>query len=441
MNKIFVIGIGYKPLDGRAREIIVRSDLILASHRLFDLFKGYGEFEEVKDRVTVINNVEETLAFMKSQFAAQQSAGAAPRNIALLASGDPLFFGIGRRAAEEFGKENVEILPDLSCIQLAFARIKEPWDNAKLISLHGGPDPEKRRRLEFTLQDLPGLLERHGKVAVLTDRTYNPSVIAKELSPFASQQAAIGGQRSVRIFVCEKLGYADEKVTEGTPEEISPMTFSDPNVVIIQRSAVGIQQEAQHSPAALMRFGLRENEIVHSRGLITKDEIRAVTLHKLRLPERGVFWDIGAGSGSLSIEAARLSPGLRVYAVEKDEEQIHNIGANMDIFNTRSVEIVSGTAPEALQGMPVPDRVFIGGSGGRLREIVDLISRTMPTGIIVVNATTIETLSEAVAALETSRFDLQVSEVSVSRSKTVGGKKHMSAMNPVFIITGERTEE
>jgi precorrin-6Y C5,15-methyltransferase (decarboxylating) CbiT subunit len=166
-----------------------------------------------------------------------------------------------------------------------------------------------------------------------------------------------------------------------------------------------------------------------------------VTLHKLRLPERGVFWDIGAGSGSLSIEAARLSPGLRVFAVEKDEEQIGNIGANIDIFNTRSVEIVRGTAPEALQGMPVPDRVFIGGSGGRLREIVDLIRRTMPTGIVVVNATTIETLSEAVAALETSRFDLQVSEVSVSRSKTVGGKKHMSAMNPVFIITGERTEE
>jgi len=113
----------------------------------------------------------------------------------------------------------------------------------------------------------------------------------------------------------------------------------------------------------------------------------------------------------------------------------------VEIFNTRTIEIVNGTAPAALQALPVPDRVFVGGSGGGLREIVDFIGRTMRTGIVVVNATTIETLGEAVAALETNRFDPQVSEVSVSRSKTIGDKRHLSAINPVFIIAGERAEE
>jgi len=136
MNKLYVIGIGYKPLDKKAMEIILNSTVILTSNRLFEVFmQGYEEFEYVKDKIKVINYVDETIKFIHSSLVTRHSS-----LVTLLASGDPAFFGIGRRAVREFGKEMVEILPDLSSIQIAFSRIKEPWDDAFLMSLHGGPD-------------------------------------------------------------------------------------------------------------------------------------------------------------------------------------------------------------------------------------------------------------------------------------------------------------
>ncbi len=432
-NKLYVIGIGYKPFDKRAREIILKSGVILASKRLFEVFRGYDEFEAVKDKIKVINNVDETINFIKAivedtpptpPLTKGGKGGVVPLTkggIVLLASGDPMFFGIGRRAVKEFGKDMVEILPDLSSIQMAFSRIKEPWDNAFLMSLHGGPDPEKRRRLPYEIKDIPLLLQRHNKIAILTDKENNPSVIAKGIA-LSHQPSAL------RIYVCERLGYADEKITEGTPEEIAAMSFSEPNIVIIQQLAVSGQP-------SIVTFGLKENEISHSKGLITKDEVRAVTIHKLRLPQKGVFWDIGAGSGSVSIETARLYPELKVFAVEKDEEQINHIRENKKRFNAPNIEIIKGEAPDALISLPPADRAFIGGSSGRLEKIIGFIAK-MSVKIIVINATTIETLNEAILHLKNNGFDAEISEVSVSRSKTISGRRHLSALNPVFIIGG-----
>ncbi|GAB4423457.1 MAG: bifunctional cobalt-precorrin-7 (C(5))-methyltransferase/cobalt-precorrin-6B (C(15))-methyltransferase [Thermodesulfovibrionales bacterium] len=430
-NKLYVIGIGYKPLDKMAGEIILNSSIILASNRLFEVFKGYDEFEAVKDRVKVINNVNETIEFISAAVRQCGSAtGETPalpsfRAIVLLASGDPMFFGIGRRAVRELGKDAVEILPDLSSIQIAFSKIKESWDDAFLMSLHGGPDPEKRRRLPYEINDIPFLLQKHNKIAILTDKENSPSEIAKvlNLSPIARSLSPV-------LYVCERLGYADERVTEGKPEDIAGMRFSEPNVVIIQQSAVSSQPSA-------VTFGLKENEISHSRGLITKDEVRAVTIHKLRLPQKGVFWDIGAGSGSVSIEAARLYPELKIFTVEKDMEQIDHIKENKIRFNVANIEIVKGEAPDALNGLPLPDRVFIGGSGERLKEIMDCVIKKR-VSLILVNAATIETMNDAVQCFENHGYSMAISEISVSRAKTIAGKRHMSALNPIFVITGEK---
>jgi len=417
VNKVYVIGIGYRPLNARSSELICDARGIVASKRLLEVFTGYAEFGAVQDRIRVINKVDEIMEFLRSSLFTGNSA----QPLVLLASGDPLFFGIGRKVLEEFGHAHVEILPDLSSIQLAFARIGEPWDNAFLMSLHGGPDPEKRRRLPYELKDLPTLLDKHKKVAILTDKENNPSEIARYL---ASDPA-------VTLYVCEKLGYADEKVRSGRPAEIAEMSFSDPNVVIV-RKAPG--QTETSCPI----FGLMESDIIHSRGLITKDEVRAVSIHKLRLPQQGIFWDIGAGSGSVSIEVARLYPEVKVYSIEKHEEQIGNIRDNLARFGLPNVDIISGEAPEALKELPFPNRVFIGGSSGHMAEIVGLINNIMSEGVIVINATTLETLSEALEALANNGFELEVSEVSVSRSKKIGNKQHMSALNPVFILKGEK---
>lgn len=413
VNKLYVLGIGYRPFTDNASEILLHADVILASDRLNGVFKRYAEFQTAKEKILVINKIDQTMAFMHENIG--------KRTIVLLASGDPLFFGIGRRVLEEFGHDAVEILPDLSSIQLAFAGIKEPWDNAFLMSLHGGPDPEKRRRLPYELIDLPMLLKKHKKLAILTDKQNNPSSIASHLM----------FDQAVTIHVCERLGYPEERISSGRPEEFAGMSFSDPNIVIV------IQEPGQ-TEASCQPFGLQESEIVHSRGLITKDEVRAVSIHKLRFPQKGVFWDIGAGSGSISIEAARLYPELRIYSIEKNAEQLGNIKENVARFGLSNVRIISGEAPDTLKDLPGPDRVFIGGSSGYMNEIVSSINSAMPKGVIVVNATTLESLSEAMAALADSGFDLNVSEISVSRSKKVGRKQHMSALNPVFIIKGEK---
>ncbi len=422
ITKIHIIGIGYKPIDKRAGEIILNSIIILASSRLFAVFKGYEKFEEVKNKIKVINNVAETINFIKATISSQQSA-----TIVLLASGDPMFFGIGRRVIREFGKDIVEILPDLSSIQMAFSRIKEPWGDAFLISLHGGSDTEKRERLQYKITDIPLLLRQHHKIAILTDKQNNPSEIAKAIN-----SSPITHHSSLILHVCERLGYADEKITQGTPEEIAASGFSDPSVVIIQNLQAPLAFGRKHSA-----FGLTEDEISYSRGLITKDEVRAVTIHKLRLPHNGVFWDIGSGSGSISIEASRLYPGLKVFAFEKDEEQVNHIKENRIRFNTANIEIIKGEAPNALVNLPSPDRVFIGGSGGKLAGIIDFIAK-MPATVVVINATTIETLNEAIKHLENNGFNIKICEISVSRSKIIANRRHMQALNPVFIITGEK---
>lgn len=419
--KLYVVGIGYRPLPERAKRLVLDAEAILASSRLFEVFKRYDEFEKVKDRIKVVNKVPDTIEYIRQFF-----TESAFRSIVLLASGDPLFFGIGRRVREEFPPEAVEVLPDLSSVQEAFARINEPWDDAFFISLHGGPDIAKRRKLPYEVQDVPALLERHYKLGILTDKENNPPMIARVIhSAFRTPNSAIS------LYVCERLGYPDEKITRGTPDEIASSSFSDPNVVIVT-----LKQEAAFQPP--VSFGLREDEILHERGLITKDEVRAVTIHKLRLPAKGVLWDIGAGSGSVSLEAARLCPGLRVLAVEKEQVRAETIRKNMADFGIRNVELVHGAAPEALAGLPAPDRLFIGGSSGNLSGIVKLANERMYAGIIVINAATLETLNSAQTALEDNGFSVEIAQIAVSRSKDVAGKRHLAALNPVFIVKGEK---
>ncbi len=222
MNKIYVIGIGFRPLDKKAKEAIYKSDVILANNRLLEVFKNYDECEDIKDRIKILDSVYDNIDYIRDNYKTQ--------TISLLAAGDPMLFGIGRVITEEFYKDIVEIYPDLSSVQVAFSRIKETWNSVFLISVHGGPDPAKRRKLEYEITEIPNLIEKHNKIAILTDRVNNPAEIAKEILKLL----AISHQPSaLKMYVCERLGYTDEKITEGTPYEISKLSFEHPNVMII----------------------------------------------------------------------------------------------------------------------------------------------------------------------------------------------------------------
>jgi precorrin-6Y C5,15-methyltransferase (decarboxylating) len=220
MARLFVIGIGYRPLDSKARDAVLKSEALLASPRLADVFERYREFDECRERLIVNDSIEETFSVIRKLL--DQGAAA----VTLLASGDPLFYGIARRVLAGFGRDEVMILPDLSCIQVAFSRLGMTWDDALLISLHGGPDPGRRRRLEHDIDELSSLVSVHPKIAILTDAVNNPAVIAEVLA--AASQAQV-----LRVFVCERLCYPDERIVAGGPHEIAAGTFREPNVVVI----------------------------------------------------------------------------------------------------------------------------------------------------------------------------------------------------------------
>jgi|Deesub1362A_J573_1020465.scaffolds.fasta_scaffold00964_13 precorrin-6Y C5,15-methyltransferase (decarboxylating) len=222
MGRLYVIGIGFRPLDQEAKGMLLRADYVLVNKRLDDVFRRYDEYRQVEERIKLIDNVDETIEFIKSKIHRPESL------IVLIAEGDPMFFGIGRRIVQELGRDNVEIIPDLSSIQVAFSRIKEPWGDAFLISLHGGPDPDRRRRLEYEVEDIPMLIERHHKLGILTDRVNTPSRIASII-----QSSIANSKFSIQMYVCERLGYSDERIIEGTPESIKERSFSTPNVVIV----------------------------------------------------------------------------------------------------------------------------------------------------------------------------------------------------------------
>jgi precorrin-6B C5,15-methyltransferase / cobalt-precorrin-6B C5,C15-methyltransferase len=434
MAKLTVVGIGYKPLDERARLSLTAAAYVLGSKRLIEVFERYPEYEINREKVKLIDGVNETMRFIHESF----SRGI--QEITLLGSGDPLFFGIGARAVRELGHEMVEIIPDLTSLQTAFSMIGAPWDDALFISFHGGPDPNKRRRLRYELQDLPDLIDAYDTIGILTDKENDPPAIARFLL------SSVPLFPSLVLFVGEKMGYEDARITEGAPEEIASTSFVHPNVVIIKKTgdpSDRLQTQTTDlglptSPSPLPRFGLREAEISHSRGLITKDEVRAVAIHALRLPKEGVFWDVGAGSGAVSIEAARLCPGLDIFSIEKDAEQIKQIDRNKATFAASKVTIVPGEASAALSSLPAPDRVFIGGSGGKIGEILRIVADRITKGIVVINAATLETLNDAVVELEKTGFSVRVSQVSIARSKSIGDKRYLTALNPVFVITGEK---
>ena len=269
--------------------------------------------------------------------------------VAILASGDPLFYGIGRTLIDHFGPDRINVHPSLSAVQLACARFRVSWDDLHLVSLHGR-----------AAEDIPGRVLRRPKVMLFTDQTNSPDRISAVLLQALKECEDEERIAAIRIRVGENLGLDDERLREGSLSEIAAGRFSPLNMMLIEQPTI----------SAPVPLGLTEADIRHSRGLITKDEVRAAALHRLRLPAEGVLWDIGGGSGSVSLEAARLCPGLSIYTVEKKPEEQANISANIRRFGTYNIHLIKGEAPEALEGLPAPHRIFIGGSGQRLPEVI-----------------------------------------------------------------------
>lgn len=398
MSKIYVIGIDGSGTLKQRREILERCGLIVASRRLASLLGN--TFVPIHP----ITPIEEACE--------QIEKGLEGGNVCVLASGDPLFYGIGGRLIERFGSDKVDIYPALSSLQEAFAKFKISWDDAKIMSLHG------RQAIH-----LPGLLLGHHKTFTFTDAAHSPDRIANEISAYLNLIGAVDIQQNLRIHVAENIGSNEERITSGSLDSISEQKFSSLNVLCI------VVPRDQVCPP----FGLGEADIFHSRGLITKDEVRAVTLHRLRLPAEGVFWDIGGGSGSISIEAAAMNPQLAIYTVEHRKEELDNIKANIRKYNLFNIIPVEGRAAQVVSALPDPDAVFVGGSDGELEIITAEAGRRLPqSGRLVVNGVTEKTVALTPELMAKNGFAVESSRIEVTRA----GTDAPVSFNPITIMVG-----
>jgi len=333
------------------------------------------------------------------------------RNVVILASGDPLFYGLGSYLSS---KIDLHIYPYLSSVQLAFARMKERWQDAYFTSVHG-------RSMKGLAQRIDG----KEKIAILTDSENSPNKIAQYLLSF--------GMTEFQAFVGENMGSEQERCRWFSLEEMSDTRFSPLNVVILKKTgenprwSIGIDDE---------EFFQRKPD----KGLITKKEIRTLSISALRLKEDSIVWDIGTCTGSVAIEAAKIAREGQVFAIEKNEGDLENCKQNLAKFRVDAT-ILHGKAPDGLDTFPDPDAVFIGGTAGGMGDILDICcNRLKDGGRIVLNAVTIENLSEAMTAFKERGYQTIITLAQISRSKPILNLTRFDALNPIYIIEAWRQE-
>ena len=350
----------------------------------------------------------------------------AEESVVVLASGDPLWFGLGRILCDRIGAERLRFHPGPTSLQLAFARIGRPWQDADWVSLHGR-DPEI---LASTLQKRPAAL------AVLTDPNQGGASSVQQMLRSSGLEA------STDLWLCENLGHPDERVqliTPGTalPTDLHPLLIA----LLIAR------EPAAMDPHQLPLFGLDDGlYLQHSDhpGLMTKREVRIQLLAELALPPQGVLWDLGAGTGSVGLEALRLRPGLQLLAVERRAGGAQLIQRNAQRLGVSPAAVLEADATTVLNGglpdgLSQPDRVLLGGGGAqRERLLQKVLTRLRPGGVVVIPLASIEALASVRPLLENEGLAVRVQQLQAWRGQPLGDGTRLAPMNPTLIVTGTK---
>lgn len=402
MPNVTVVGIGVGPddLPESHRRAIRSAEVLVGGKRQLAMFAGQAD-----TTWTLGANPGAALEEVK-----KETVG---KRVVILASGDPLFFGIGERALEVFGSENVAFLPNVTALQKTFARLKLPWNEVRTVSVHG------RKVTEFFAE-----FGHAGTIAIYSDPENKPNLLAKILREY--------GMANRKVAVVENIGTEQERYLETDLTGAEKMQFSPLNVMVLY-------PEEEELPAA--RLGLEDDLFTKEESLITKRESRALILAELQIEAQGVMWDVGAGSGSVGIEAVRIAPGLRVYGVEKDRARVEMIEDNVKRLGGFGVKAVLGEAPRILQDLPDPDRVFVGGSGGNLLDILKTVEKRLrPGGRTVVSVVTPENLARAqnfvhATGLAFEWLLLQVSRTVPIQSNRDARLNRFQSQTPLFLLS------
>jgi precorrin-6Y C5,15-methyltransferase (decarboxylating) len=413
-SKLVIVGIGDDGLVGltdAARRTIVDARVVLGAASTLNLLGEIAAKTVVldPDMPTALRQVREALASDRA---------------VLVSGGDPLFYGVARYLCDRLGKDQFEVVPHVSSMQLAFARVKESWEDAYLTSLAGRP-----------LESVIDRIRTAEKVGLFSSDDCPPSRLAKSLLE--------RGIDYFKAYVCENLGSPDERVTQGELADVAGLDFDPLNVVILVRKPNRPDRVNRSSRYRL--FGNPDDAFAQSqpkRGLITQAEVRSIALAQLDVRPTSIVWDIGAGSGSVSIEAAQLAHQGSVFAIEPEAGDVSLIQANAEAFGVPNVRAVVGRAPEVLEGLPDPDAIFIGGTGRRVDAVVTAaFARLVPGGRIAVNVATVDGLATAYQTLKGLAGEVRLWNISVARGIEQMDRVRFEAMNPTFLLAASKEAE
>jgi precorrin-6Y C5,15-methyltransferase (decarboxylating) len=408
-EKIYVIGIGDDGLDGvtaAARQRITEASLLVgAEATLAKVPRSRAE------RLVLGANLDPVVERLKMP--GIHGAG----TTVVLVSGDPLFYGISRYLCDRLGKDRFEVVPHVSSMQLAFARVKENWDEAYLTNL-------ANHALEAVLERVRTI----EKAGLFTTEAAPPQKVASELLR--------KGIDYFTAYVCENLGSPDERVTQGELHELVDQEFAPLNVMILVRKPNVPDRPTEAIGHRL--FGNPDETFLQSRpkkGLLTPAEVRTMALAELDLGPRSTVWDVGAGSGSVAIEAAQIASQGTTYAIEMELEDHALIVSNAERLGVKNLVPILGRAPEAWAKLPDPDCVFVGGLGREVGHLLEqLWDRLKPGGRIVVNSGSIENLADIHATLHRHDGRVQVWMVNLARGTFQFERIRFDALNPTFLV-------
>lgn len=396
------VGIGRPSLTPDAAGAVAGAGVLAAGKRLLDAFAGHpGE------KIPLAAPLSDVLDLL----AARHAAGA---RIAVLADGDPLFFGIGRTLLTRFDPADLRFFPNTTAVAAMAARLGRPFEDVPAVSLHGRDDHAPLFRA----------LMRRGRAAVYTDAVNTPLALARVVLDR-------GGPDFV-LHVFENMGLADERYTRLDLAAPLPETaFSPLNTVLVERTS---------PPETALTLGLSASSLSRDDAVFTKTPVRASALALLGIAPADTVWDLGAGTGSVALEAARLCPDGGVFAVEKDPGRFGRLRENIRRTGALTVTPVHAAMPEALRDLPDPDRIFLGGGLSRSPHILPAAAaRLRPHGRIVVAATLLDTLEQSRAFFAANHWPHQTTHIQAAIETPLGGHTRLTPDNPVFLVVGEPT--
>lgn len=392
---VTIAGIGIGNTDGITFEVlnaIADADLAIGASRML------GSVD--------VGDADKHVEYRSEKIADYIDGNPRYRKVVVLMSGDTGYYSgakglIGKLDREKY---DVRVLPGISSVSYFFSRIGSSWDDVFLTSAHGRDC------------NLVGLSKRHRKVFTLLSGGDSVRSMCSDLIKY--------DLRNVTVTVGQDLGSPEEKITVGKPYELADREFGELCVALIEN-----MEASDKNP-----ISMPDEDFIRGDAPMTKSEIRSLSVAKLKLCSDSVVYDVGAGTGSVSVEMASVAVSGRVFAIEKDESAASLISLNCKKFGTPNVTVVKGEAPEAMAELPAPTHAFIGGSTGKLKDIVDALIEKNPKVRIVITSVTLETLAETVRCMKDPNvFEEETLCVNISKARMAGSYHLMTAQNPVYI--------